>query len=388
MHTTNTITNNFISRQAQLLQAYARVSHALEGVVAMLWLPGLRQRFHGLRAVRGTRPLCVTLEATHNGGLVLSGAISRPKNGKLRFDVIFKYDFTQPMCDEPAGNVLSAKNEVIANRALSMLQSLVRFGARRIQQPRSVRLAQPSWPQYLVPFNPGEQAYDAVKLDHLSADMDPALRSPYQEQLKRDLTDATTFSGTVLVNAAVAPDEILARALEAELGYEDYRPVLGVSHWNPAHALREQPNPAAAILARNGVTDLEAVEQPVVDALLAEFRAEVALGECLVDEDIYDALIHPEAPVVFSQGIAHAEPQRLVAAMRRAAGQSRAAREASDADLLAAAASPGRLVISALSTTQICAAEDLHELPAPYAGGVLPAPDWEPTCRRRVLADA
>lgn len=382
-----TTTNTLVVRQAQLLQAFAHVSHALHGVVAMLWLPGLRQRFNGPRAVRGTRPLCVTLEATENGGLTLSGAISRPKNGKLRFDVIFKYDFTQPMCDEPAGNVLSAKNEVIANRALSLLQSLIRFGERRAYQPRNVRVEQPRWPMYLVPFNKGEQVYDDAKLNGLAAGMDLTLLSLYKEQLRKDLTDDKTLPGSVLVNAAIVPDDVLARALDNELGYEDYSPVLGVGHWNPAQALREQPNPAQAILAKHGVVNLDEVSQETVDALLDDFRGAVALGECLSDEDIYDALCNPSLPVVFSRGIAHASPKRLVAAMRHAAGHSRASREASDADLLAAANSPGRLVISSLSATQICAAEDLHDMPSPYAGGVLPSQDWEPA-RRRVTVNA
>jgi hypothetical protein len=383
-----TVTNNLVTRQTELLRDFAHFADALSGTVAMLWLPGLRQRFHGPRAVRGTRPLCVTLEVTPSGGLTLSGAISRPKNGKLRYDVIFKYDFTQPMCDAPAGNVLSAKNEVIANRALGMLQSLIRFGQRRAHQPRRVREDQPAWPVYLVPFNPGEQVYDNARLEALASGIDPAMRELYKEQIKRDLSDSTTFSGTVLVSAAIVPDAIISRALENELGYEDYRPVLGVSHWNPATALREQANPAAAILFKYGVTDLETVDQDTADKLLAEFRAAVALGECLTDEDIYDALVHPEAAVVFSQGVAHADPRRLVTAMRRAAGHSRAAREASDDDLLAAAASTGRLVISALSATQICQAAELHDLLSPYVGGVLPSADWEPNSRRRIAVEA
>lgn len=378
---TNSNYTNLVTRQTQLLQEFAGLSSALSGVVAMLWLPGLRQRFNGPRAVRGTRPLCVALEVKENDGLILSGAISRPKNGKLLFDVIFKYDFCQPMCDVPAGNALSVKNEVVAGRGLNLLQSLVQFGQKKVRGSRA-DVESPRWPNYLVPFNHGEETYDNEKLGKLADSMDTAFQPLYKERLKQEMTDKKTVPGSVLVNAAIVPDELISRALASELGYEDYQPVLGVSHWNPVRALREQCNPAAAVLAKHNVSDLDKMTWETTAAISADFRAAVELGECLVDEDIYDALCNPDAPVVFSQGVGAAEPKRLVAAMRRVAGNSRAAREASDADLLAAATAAGRMTISALSATQICAVDVVQELPAPYAGGVLPSQDWEPVWRR------
>lgn len=380
-----TTSNNLVARQAQLLKSFARVSHVLHGVVAMLWLPGLRQKFNGPRAVRGTRPLCVTLEVTHTGGLVFSGAIARPKNGSLRFDAIYRYDFSAPMSENATGSVLSVRNDVLANRALSLLSSLVKFGEQRAYQPRSVKPVAPKWPEFLVPFNPGEAQYDEAKLTEMAADMAPELVEMYREKLRQGLTDSTTLPGTVLVNAAVVPDEYIEQALRNELGYEDYTPVLGVSHWNPAHALREQANPAQALLMAHGITDLDTVTQEQLDQLVADFRSAVALGECFSDEEVYDALVHPESAATCSS-LTAARPERVVAAMRQAAGSSRAAREATDQDLLDAASSNGRLLISNLSATQICDVESLQALPAPYTGSVLAPLDWEPPRRRAAIA--
>lgn len=379
--------NNLVDRQRSLLHAFAKVSHVLNGVVALLWLPGLRQKFNGPRAVRGTRPLCVSLEVTANGGLALSGAIARPKQGRLRFDSIFRYDFTQPMAEKASGSCLSSRNTVIANRALSLLASLVRFGERRVYQPRQAELAAPRWPSFLVPFNPGEQVFDEAKLTEMAADMAPELVEMYREKLRQGLTDSTTLPGTVLVNSAIVPDAYIVQALSRELGYEDYSPVLGVPHWNPAQALREQANPATALLAAHGITDLEAVTHEQLDRLAADFRSAVALGECFADEEVYDALVHPESAATCSS-LANATPDRLVEAMRRAAGSSRAAREATDADLMEAAHSDGRLVISTLSATQICAVEAVEALPAPYTGSVLAPLDWEPPRRGKAAIAA
>lgn len=375
--------NTIIHRQIQLLHKFAAVSETLRGMAAILWLPGLRQRFKGLRAVRGIRPLCVSLEVAENGKLTLSGAISRPKAGKLLFDTLFKYDFSQPMCDKQVGSALSAKNEVIANSGLNLLQRITYFGE---QCRRTARYTAdtPRWPMYLVPFD-GEPVYDEEKLAALAVGMAPEFLLPYKTQLKKDFTDLST-PGMPLVNAAIVPDQYISAALDRGLGYEDYSPVLGVPHWNPANALREQPNPALPLLAKHDVLDLETICQDKLDEVMRDFRATVTLGECLTDEDIYDALCNPSAPVVFSQGIAHAERRRLLSAMRNAANNSRAARDASNNDLLTAASSSGKLIISALSAVQVCTVESLQEMPAPYAGGVLPSQDWEPLRRRAAAA--
>ncbi len=386
MHTTDV--SGMVGQQAQLLKRFAQVSHALKGVVSFLWLPGLKQRFNGPRSIRGTRPVAVTLEVNESGGLTLAGAIAWPKEGALRFETIFKYEFTAPMRPDAKGEVLNVKNEVVARRALSLLGALVRFG-ERLQQPRGAKVSEPRHPQFLVPFNPGQEVYDEAKLTELADGMAPELVESYRESLRQELTDRTTLSGTTLVNSAIVPDEIVAKALEQEAGYEDYSQALGVPHWNPVANLHEMPNPAAVLLAKHGVTNLESVDQRTLDCLTAEFRSACLLGERLADDEVFDALVNPSAPVVCARGVEEIAAERVVNAMRQAAGQSRAAFEATPDDLLRAAQNPrDPLFLSRLSVTQIVAADSLHELPAPYVGCFLSKPDWTPPRRRVSVATA
>lgn len=388
----NTRTDNsgMVGQQVALLKRFSAVAHVLKGVVAFLWLPGLKQRFHGPRAIRGTRPVAVTLEVTESGGLTLAGAIAWPKDGVMKFETIFRYEFTSPMRADAKGEVLSSKNEVIARRALGLLGSLVRFGERRIYQPRAAKLGTPRHPRFLVPFNAGEVLVDEAKLTELaSVDMQESLVESYRESLRQELCDSTTLPGTVLVDSAIVPDEIVSRALEQEAGYEDFSPVLGVPHWNPAVNLREMPNPATALLATHGVTDLEAIDQQTLDTVAAEFRLACLLGERLTEEEIFDALVNPGAPVVCARGVQEIADERVVDAMRKAAGSSRAGFEATADDLLRAARNPeDPLFLSRLSVTQLVSAESLHDLPAPYSGWFLSQPDWQPPRRRAALPAA
>lgn len=388
----NTTSNGsgLVGQQVALLKRFAQVAQVLKGTVAYMWLPGLKQRFQGPRSIRGTRPLAVTLEVTDSGGLTLAGAIAWPRDKAMKFETIFKYEFTSPMRPDAKGEVLSCKNEVIARRALSLLGSLVRFGEKRAYQPRSAKLAQPRHPRFLVPFNAGEVVIDEAKLTELaSTGMQEALVELYREKRRQELCDSTTLPGTVLVDAAIVPDEIVAQAIESELGYEDYSPVLGVPHWNPAHNLHEMANPAEMLLAKHGVQDLEAVDQQTLDRLTAEFRMCCALGERLAEDEIFDALVNPSAPVVCARGVEEIAAARIVDAMRKVAGTSRAALEATAEDLLRAAKNPNDpLFLSRLSVTQLVSADSLHDLPAPYAGWFLSQPDWQPPRRRASLPAA
>lgn len=387
---TKTDGSGLVGQQVSLLKRFAQVSHVLKGAVAFLWLPGLKQRFNGPRSIRGTRPVAVTLEVTESGGLTLAGAIAWPKDKAMKFETIFKYEFTTPMRPDAKGEVLTCKNEVIARRALALLGALVRFGEKRVYQPRAAKFSAPQHPRFLVPFNAGEVVIDEAKLTELaSVDMQESLVESYRESLRQELCDSTTLPGTVLVDSAIVPDEIVEKALEQEAGYEDFSPVLGVPHWNPAINLREMPNPAEMLLNKHNVTDLESVDQQTLDYLTAEFRACCLLGERLAEDEIFDALCNPSAPVICDRGVQEIANERVVEAMRKAAGSSRAALEATSEDLLRAAQNPhDPLFLSRLSVTQIVAADSLHELPAPYAGWFLSQPDWTPPRRRVSVAAA
>lgn len=377
-----------IERQAQLLHNFAPVADVLRGVAAVLWLPGLRQRFDGPRRISGTRPLAVTLEVTDSGGLQVSGAVSWPKDSRLSYDCIFRYEFTSPMRPDARGETLSSKNEVIARRALGMLTALIRFGEKRAYQPKAAKLGELAHPRFLVGLRADsyvDGAIDEAKLTELASDMAPNLVEVYRSKLRHELCDRTTLPGMVLVDSRIMDDNLVADAINQGVGYEDFSPVLGIPHWNPVHWLHEMPNPAEGLLGKHGVTDFDSVTSEQFDALAADFRSALPLGERLTDEEICEALCNPQAPVRCERGVIGLPPSRIVEAMRHAAGKSRAAIEATHDDFLRAARNPdGPLVLSRLSKTQLVAAEDLSILPEPYCGHFLPQADWAPPRRRTV----
>lgn len=387
------------AQHVRLLEQFdnGKLFDALAGVGVCLWLPGHKQKFGGHRAISGTRPLAVNLECRQGGGLVLSAAVSRPdrKTRKMIYQIILSFDFTQPMKPGAKGVVVSTDNAVIARTGLSLLGSLLRFGEKRVRQPRSAVLAALRHPQMLIPFNPGDETFDEKKLDAMFAYIRPELRAPYKRDKVKELVDSASLPGSVLLPASVVPDAIVGQAIEEELAYEDYSPVLGVPHWNPADNLREQKNPAGEILSRHKIGNLDEIDEALLTQMSAELRLAVLLGEKLSEHEVLDALAYPDAPVVmsadFSQDDAFTavDPEnrrraarRLVAALRVAAGTSRAAREATDEDLLAAAKKPGQMMaLSRLSKTQVFEVAAL-ELPEHYAGDFLSPVDWTPPSKR------
>lgn len=376
---------SLLDQQHGELVRFSKVAHILNGVAALIWLPGMHRRFDGVRSIRaprpgehGTaRPVALKMEVKPDGSLEFSGAVSRAAHGKLRYRTIFRHDFSQPM--QAGGVAVNPDNTVLARRAIGLLRSLVRFGERRVHNPRAARLGVPQHPMYLVPFPAGQEQFDEQKLTALAEGMQLELVEAYRERLRHDLCDRDSIPGFTLVNCAIVPDDEIDRALSRERGYEDYSPVLGVGHWNPIAGLHEMPNPATSLMAKHGVVDLDSVTAGQVDALTADFRQTLPLGERLQDDEIFDALCHPNAPVRCAAGVEGFSDERIVRAMRQACGDTRAAWEATDADLLRAARNPSeRLILSRLSVTQIVAVDDLHALPAPYAGDFLPPLDWEP----------
>ena len=369
-----------LARHARLLRQFHSVAGALRGVTSLLWLPGPGQQFEGPRRIIGTRPLAVALEVADNGGLTLSGAVSRVRKGQLAYRTMFRYEFTMPMVTKKAGAALSMRNEVLARRALGLLTALVDFGERRQYQPKSARVREPMHPRLLVPFNTGEERFDEAKLSELAQESaPPELWEMYRSKLRDELADSTTLPGTTLVDARVVEDAVVAQAITRELAYEDYAPVLGIPQRNPVEELHVMANPAAALLSRHGVDTIEGtgMDQVTLDKVMADFRLTVPLGERLTDDEVSDALVSPNRPVRCARGVEGLPAKRVIAAMRRVAGRSRAAVEGTDDDFLRAANNPREpLFLSRLSKTQIVATEALHDLPAPYCGHFIPAPSW------------
>lgn len=377
--------NSLVAQQVSELERFSKVAHVLKGIVAFLWLPGKQQRFDGPRSIGGnrqerlTRPIAVKMECTETGGLLFSGSVVRPRQGKLVHQTIFRYEFTQPMTPEGRGEVLASSKLILARRAVGLLRSLVRFGERKMFQPRTVQPGVPRHPMYLVPFATGREVIDEKKLLAFTEGMHLELIQAYAERLREDMCDRTLIRNTTLVNAAIVPDVEVRKSVSRQNGFEDFSPVLGVPHWNPANALREMLNPAEMLMSKHGARGPDDVDQATLDQIVSEFRDSVPLGERLTDEEIFDALCNPTAPVYCAKGWEDVEDSRVVSATRKACGNSRAAWEASNEDLLRAARNPkDPLILSKLSVTQIVTVESLQQLPEPYAGDFLPPHDWHP----------
>jgi hypothetical protein len=377
---------DLIGQQVVELRKFSKVANVLRGVCGLVWLPGLTQRFDGgPRAIKAPpkgqkiyRPIAVTLEVTPDLGLTLGGAISLPRDGKLVYNTIFKYEFTLPMAPDATGSALSSENGVLARRALGMLRAF---------QPRSAVLEAPKHPQYLVPFTVGGEQYDANKLKKLSGGMHPGLVEAYRERLRHDMTDSKTIPGLSLVNAAVVPNVTVVDSVARRDGYEDFSPVLGVPHWNPEQGLHEMPNPAKSILRKHGSPELETIDATTLSAIVREFRDTLPLGERLLDDEVYDALFNPAEPVRCAAGPEGFDDAKVLRAMRQICGNNQAVWEATDADLLRAARNPsGPLFLTRLSVTQLVDADALHKLPVPYAGDFLPPLNWQPPRKPAVKA--
>lgn len=383
--------SGLVARQVSLLKGFAKVFDTLEGVAAFLWLPGRDQRFDGPRRIVGTRPLAVSLEVGPQGSLTFGVSKSRPVHNHLRYECIMKKDLTQPMTKDGRGPALCFANEVMARRALNLLSAVVRFGEKRAFQPKSAKLATPRHPLFLVPFHVGDEQIDQEKLTALASQLRGGLDSVDSQRVR--LLKALVvrmpheLPGKSLVDARIVPDACIARAVEQEEGYEDFGPVLGVPHPNPIHRLQEMLNPTAALLAERGIADVGALDQSAVDELTAAFRNAVPLGERLAEDEIFEALCNPEAPVTCAKGVNGIPDARVVAAMRQVSGSHRVAWDATDEDLLEAAYRPGApLILRRLSVTQIVAASDLSALPVPYSGSFLPELEWQPPRRRAAIA--
>ncbi len=374
-----------VGRQVALLERLAKVGSRVVGTAATSWMPGMKQKFDGLRTIAGVdarrqpvaRPIGIALESLPDGSLPFSGAVARPKNGRMQYDTIFRYDMSRPMVSGAYGATLSADNGILARRALGLLETMVRFAELAARSPWRARPEDFRHPSLFIPFFPGYEQVDEDKLDGLCEGMNPELVDAYRERLRVELVDRGRMRGMVLVNAAIVPDAAIAEAVSRKRGFEDYTPVLGAPAQNPVVNLT---NPARWLMQRHGIEDVASLGQEALDGLVAEFRQASFVGAELSVEEIYDALLNPTMAVGAAAGFPGVATEQLVAAMRRAA-TPKVGWEATDSELLAAANSPkSPLILSRFAVTQMVAVEDV-QLPHPYVGNFLPPLDWEPTPR-------
>ena len=323
---------------ADTVKNFSRVADMCVGLVGSEWLPGEMRTFNERTRPIGeaTRPLALSLEVTHADGLILSWATAHPVGGRLVFQTRGKIDFRAPIVSAGRGNQLNLdrpKHRLNCKLACDILRKIadVGYATLRGEEPR---LVVPRWPTLF--------GHDGTQAEKVGAG-----------------------------------------------SYEDYGPVLGaldrqIDIRGAADVEIVVPNPAAKILARRGIDDVEGVSQCVLDELAAEFRAELPEYE-LSEESVCEALLNTDAPVHVAVDIKTAvlrHPAEAAGQLRRLAS-GRAQREAADNELLAAALSPVcPAILSRLSKIQVATADAWQEsMPAYYAGDFLSPVNWKPAFR-------
>lgn len=318
--------SSIIAQQRRLLKRFDDVSHYLGGVSAGLYLPGIDQTFDNpIKRLGGyRRPPLLTVEVKDDG-LVFTGAISRLRDEKLVYSVIFSYDISLVYSPRGGGKTLPANNIVLARRANELLAALVGYGRR-------------------ASFG-------------LHEELQP-LRFP------------------TVVRENGCPVA------------EDYTAVLGFETDNPAKHIEvvdvRLQNPAEKILARRGIEYPLGVGQPELEDMVTEFKAAVpdfdvewtTAVEALLFRRPYFAVTMPrEEATLYS-------PEAVVLAMR-AQLPNKYRWEASFNDLLIAAKNPQNpLRISRLSALQLFPMETAQDFPEDYGGTVLTPNNWAPASIR------
>lgn len=307
--------SNAIAAHRKLLRQYNRVSYYVSGLCAGMYLPGVGETFDvPVRKITGKRPVFVTLEAT-SSGLLLSGAISRQRAGKMQWRTIFDYEFTLPMTVRGGGRVLSAKNVVIARIGLELLRAMIDYA-------------------------------EAVAANE-ATDLSPVT---FPEIVRHD---------------------------DGKIVAEDYTPVLGLPIPNPAAEIDEvvvrRYNVAGKILSRRGASRLSEISEELWPVVMAEFRAEypdVSLDAAVVLEALQDQQEWIHFPLPLEEALAVAPDAAVQAIRDKLPGRFRY--EASHKDVLLAAANPQNpLRVSRLSVLQMFPVETAHDLPEDYSGSVL-----------------
>lgn len=387
-----------MQRQVHLLRQFGKHANLLIGRVAMVFLPGHGQKFSGPRRINGQRPVCVTLEVTPEGGLTLSGAIARQDSGKMRYRVIFRYDLTQIMRKGASGAALdSGRNPPLANVACDLLQELIRFAERNLTQlsEEALTAEEVAWPRLLVAVPRDESVFEPAAVE--AAAHAASLPGGLEAAVASVKLSATVHAGGVhLVDAQFVKSGFVLAALKSEAAYEDFEPVLRAGYWNPARLVAFAANPARTILDARGLRPdwHTTAEDALIAELIGEMREKLPLADRYTDDELITGLIRPDKPVpcavtlgqfaaqettVDPVTFAEYNPRQMVIDTLRKALKRSVSGQATDEDILAAAANPkAPLYLTRRCTTQIVMNEQLSQLPANYVGEVLPRPDWVP----------
>lgn len=208
------------ARQIDLVrQLDAELSYWLDGVTALMHVPGVAGRFDTFRRGReANRPPCVTLEPKRTGELMLGLVVSRPKNGRFVYDTVLgHWDFSTPIRRGGPLNEDKPRHRRVAAWGLQLLRGLIDHGRRVRAGTATVNDAVMAMPRLLVPFDSGKEKIDTLK----------------QRMVADAVIDAQTVAGKTLIDARIVPDADAAYAVDHDTALEDFRPVLGQHVTNP-----------------------------------------------------------------------------------------------------------------------------------------------------------
>lgn len=374
--------------QAVGVQAFDKVAARCEGLAAVQWLAGENRTFDEQRRRFGdvTRPTALVLEVTQNGGLVLSIALAKPRDGVPTFETLGKWNFRAPIV--PGGkreqlNGNKFQHRLNAKLGCKLLHAINDFGYadRRGENPK---LQKVRWPVVWVPYPTGSDVIDEDRLTALALRTAPEALCDKQRALLR--AELVRQEGrNTLVSAAIAVREDVVDAILRDRAIEDFSPVLGATDCNPFSNLENLVisfnNPAHRILSRRGINEIDNyTSQTVVDDIATEIRMTMPDVE-LSEEEVAEAILNPDEPLRVTVDIKTAVenmPERVASALRFQAHR-RAKREATDNELFTALANPDKpLVMYRHSAVQVNDIAAWQNLPQPYAGDLLAPIDWQP----------
>lgn len=212
------------ARQLELVQQFdAEISYWLDGVSAIMHVPGVGGRFDVFRRGReANRPPCVTLEPRRTGELMLGLVVSRPKNGRFVYDTVLgHWDFSTPIRRGGPLNEDKPRHRRVAAWGLQLLRGLLDH-CRRVRANTASNNAVMAMPRLFVPFDSGKEKIDAGK-----------------QRVVSDATiDAQSMPGKTLIDSRIVPDADVAYAIDHDTALEDFRPVLGQYVPNPFRNVR------------------------------------------------------------------------------------------------------------------------------------------------------
>lgn len=307
-------------KQRELVQKFdEEARYWLDGITGVINTSGVGGSLVDLRRGREpNRPVTVTLEPTRAGRLWLGLTVSRPRNGKFVYDTVLgRWDLATPIRRGGPLDENKPRHRRVAVWGLQLLRAMISAGEQiRAGTDPVTSLVMP---RVFIPFATGSERIDSAKLfAHPAATI-----------------DSQRVPGKTLVDAIVARDADVSRAIDDDSALEDFSPVLGQKVLNPfrmTSAVRDEKDNLIPVGKIHETTDVE-----------------------------------------------------IILAARRFLGRGLSG-GATDINIVNAAQNVGDdMTLSLFSRVQLVSTEALSNLPDPYAGSAIPPINWQIAKKAPVL---